>query len=82
MLMKLLKITAAVIFLIVIRSNSIASPVGEAQQMLNQLSYNAGPADGAYGKKTRKALEKFYRDIDTFISYFWKSSEFRCHQCR
>ena len=31
--------------------------------MLNQLSYNAGSADGAYGKKTRKALEKFYRDI-------------------
>ena len=29
--------------IIVIRSNSIASPVGEAQQMLNQLSYNAGP---------------------------------------
>ena len=32
--------------------------------MLNQLSYNAGSADGAYGKKTREALEKFYRDID------------------
>ena len=61
--MKLLKIIPAVFFLIVIGSSSIASPISEAQQMLNQLSYNAGSADGAYGKKTRKALEKFYRDI-------------------
>ena len=61
--MKLLKIIPAVFFLIVIGSSTIASPISEAQQMLNQLSYNAGSADGAYGKKTRKALEKFYRDI-------------------
>jgi len=30
--------------------------------MLNQLGYNAGPVDGAYGKKTRTALEQFYAD--------------------
>jgi hypothetical protein len=28
--------------------------------MLNQLGYNAGPVDGAYGGKTKRALEAFY----------------------
>ena len=36
--------------------------VRQAQRMLNQLGYNAGPVDGAYGKKTRSALEAFYSD--------------------
>ena len=30
--------------------------------MLNNLGYNAGPVDGAYGGKTRRALEAFYAD--------------------
>ena len=30
--------------------------------MLNLLGFNAGPVDGAYGKKTRSALMNFYRD--------------------
>ena len=36
--------------------------VDQAQSMLNRLGYNAGPVDGAYGKKTRGALEAFYAD--------------------
>ena len=32
------------------------------QRNLNLLGYNAGPVDGAYGKKTRLALEQFYKD--------------------
>ena len=39
-----------------------AGAVDSSQRMLNQLGYNAGPVDGAYGKKTRGALEKFYAD--------------------
>ena len=37
-----------------------AGLVDQAQRMLNQLGYNAGPVDGAYGGKTRGALEAFY----------------------
>lgn len=34
----------------------------DMQRMLNRLGYNAGPVDGAYGKKTKSALIKFYTD--------------------
>ena len=37
-----------------------ANPVTQSQRMLNQLGYNAGPVDGAYGGKTKRALEAFY----------------------
>lgn len=40
----------------------LANSVAQSQRMLNQLGYNAGPVDGAYGGKTRGALEKFYAD--------------------
>ena len=39
-----------------------ANTVSDAQQILNQLGYNAGSVDGAYGSKTRRALEQFYKD--------------------
>ena len=39
-----------------------AGTIDSAQRMLNQLGYNAGAVDGAYGKKTRGALEAFYAD--------------------
>ena len=42
---------------------SFAGTVDTAQRMLNQLGYNAGTVDGAYGGKTRGALEQFYADI-------------------
>ena len=41
----------------------IAEIVDDAQRMLNQLGYNAGPVDGAYGRKTKAALEKFYASM-------------------
>ena len=37
-----------------------ADSVAQSQRMLNQLGYNAGPVDGAYGGKTKRALEAFY----------------------
>lgn len=43
-------------------STSFAGTVDTAQRLLNQLGYNAGAFDGAYGKKTRGALEAFYAD--------------------
>lgn len=43
-------------------SQTFAGTVDNAQRMLNQLGYNAGAVDGAYGKKTRGALEAFYAD--------------------
>ena len=39
-----------------------AGTIDSAQRMLNQLGYNAGAVDGAYGQKTRGALEEFYAD--------------------
>ena len=41
----------------------LAGTVDDAQRMLNQLGYNAGAIDGAYGRKTKSALEKFYSSI-------------------
>ena len=41
---------------------TFAGTVDTAQRMLNQLGYNAGAVDGAYGKKTRAALERFYSE--------------------
>ena len=38
----------------------LADTVAQSQRMLNQLGYNAGPVDGAYGGKTKRALEAFY----------------------
>ena len=37
-----------------------ADTVAQSQRMLNQLGYNAGPVDGAYGGKTKRALGAFY----------------------
>lgn len=39
-----------------------AGPVDQSQLMLNRMGYNAGAVDGAYGGKTRAALEAFYTD--------------------
>ena len=38
-----------------------ANPVTDAQNLLHNLGYNAGVVDGAYGGKTRRALEAFYK---------------------
>jgi len=38
----------------------MSNDVVKTQKMLNQLGYNAGPVDGAYGGKTKRALEAFY----------------------
>ena len=35
--------------------------VSEAQKLLNQIGYNAGPVDGAYGQRTRQALIAYQR---------------------
>ena len=43
-------------------SGAFSGTVDDAQRLLNQLGYNAGPVDGAYGRKTRGALEAFYAD--------------------
>ena len=43
-------------------TSAMSNNVTQAQRMLNQLGYSAGPVDGAYGGKTRGALEKFYAD--------------------
>ena len=48
--------------LLLAASHTFAGTVDSAQRMLNQLGYNAGAVDGAYGKKTRGALEAFYAD--------------------
>ena len=42
---------------------AFSDTVSKAQKMLNQLGYNAGTVDGAYGNKTHTALEAFYAAI-------------------
>ena len=55
---------ALIALLLILGSTSklFANSASELQKMLNQLGYNAGMADGIYGKKTRRALEAFYID--------------------
>ena len=52
--------------LIVFLLSSIAALADQkttaAQRLLNDLGYNAGSVDGAWGKKTRTSLEQFYID--------------------
>ena len=56
------KILVILPFVVMLASPVLANSVAKSQRMLNQLGYNAGPIDGAYGGKTRGALEKFYAD--------------------
>ena len=51
------------LFSILFSGIALSAQIDEAQKLLNRLGYNAGPVDGAYGAKTRKALERFYYDI-------------------
>ena len=37
--------------------------VRSVQKLLNELGYNAGTADGLYGRKTGNALTEFYQSI-------------------
>ena len=57
-----LKTLAMLSMTVAMTSQAYAGNVDQSQRMLNQLGYNAGAVDGAYGKKTRSALEKFYAD--------------------
>ena len=59
------KILVILSFIVMLASPALANSVAQSQRMLNQLGYNAGPVDGAYGGKTRGALEKFYADNDS-----------------
>ena len=58
--LKLLKISITLVCCLA--SSTIAGSVEQVQRMLNQLGYSAGPVDGAYGRKTKSALDNFYSD--------------------
>ena len=53
--------------LIVLLSSPVSADTltADVQRMLNKLGYKAGSIDGAYGKKTKGALEAFYSDNGT-----------------
>jgi len=58
------KIIAVLLFSLM-ATVSAADPItANAQRMLNQLGFDAGPVDGAYGGKTGRALEKFYESLE------------------
>ena len=60
---RIVKIVLVAAFVILGSMNQLlANPASELQKMLNQLGYNAGMADGIYGRKTRSALESYYID--------------------
>jgi len=58
---KLLSIIA--ILSLLIPHAVFADTVAQSQRILNQLGYNAGPVDGAYGGMTKRALEAFYAKV-------------------
>lgn len=51
-----------VILLCSLGTKTFADDVWIAQRLLTQLGYSPGPADGLYGRKTRAALDAFYKD--------------------
>ena len=53
-----------------------ANSIAQSQSILNHLGYNAGPIDGAYGKKTRRALEKFYTALGSIYDGKLDANEF------
>ena len=61
------KILVILPFIVTLASPALANSVAQSQRMLNQLGYNAGPVDGAYGGKTRGALEKFYAEMARYM---------------
>ena len=52
----------SVILLCSLGTKTFADDVWIAQRLLTQLGYSPGPADGLYGRKTRAALDAFYKD--------------------
>ena len=60
--MKFQKIILSMAIIIIPFSSFADETTATVQKNLNLLGYNAGPVDGAYGKKTRLALEQFYKD--------------------
>ena len=56
------KLIAAFLATVLLATPAMPNSVTQAQRMLNQLGYNAGPVDGSYGGKTKRALESFYAD--------------------
>ena len=50
-----------VVLITLFPSSSLSDEVtAEAQRLLNELGYNAGPVDGLIGGKTKSALKEFY----------------------
>ena len=58
--MKLNKTIAVLSMTVALAGQAHANQVYDVQSMLQQLGYNVGVVDGAYGRKTKGALEKFY----------------------
>jgi hypothetical protein len=56
------KLIAVFLATVSLATPAMSNSVTQAQRMLNQLGYNAGPVDGSYGGKTKRALESFYAD--------------------
>ena len=57
-----ISICVALLFVYGLLTPIQANTVSNAQNIPHQLGYNAGSVDGAYGKKTRRAIEEFYKD--------------------
>jgi peptidoglycan hydrolase-like protein with peptidoglycan-binding domain len=53
--------TQLFIMLSLFNASPVMSDVLDAQKKLNQLGFNAGPADGVYGRKTESALQRLFK---------------------
>ena len=65
-----LRVTFTALFYFIASSFLLASPEWSAKELLftqnnlNLLGYDAGIPDGLWGRKTKTALEKFYKNED------------------
>lgn len=59
---------------------SKAEPVKEIQRTLNWWGYSCGPADGIFGRKTRKAIEAYQYDAELDVTGSWSPKLAVCLQ--
>ena len=60
--MKFIKNISIIVSTLLATASFANKTTATVQKDLNRLGYNAGLVDGSYGKKTRIALEQFYKD--------------------
>ena len=66
-LLKLIFFTTALSLVCNIGLSEVNLKLKQAQEILNEMGYEAGTSDGLWGRKTKTALQKFFKSNDLFF---------------